>query len=82
MLWKDVSSITARPQGQPFLVRFSSSNGHIDAHLMIEDVERLYEVALRRLPEPLRESDAYAWMTSQVAGNKAMGAGTEDRQAR
>ena len=80
--WKDVSSITTIPQGQPLLVRFSSSRKHIDAHLMIENVERLYEVALRRLPEPVRDSEAYAWMTSQVAGRKRLGAVTEHHRPR
>ncbi len=82
ILWKDVSSITTRPQGQPLLVRFSSSQRHIDAHLMIENVERLYEVALTRLPEPLRDSEAYAWMTSQVAGRKKLGVSTEHQRLR
>lgn len=76
LLWKDVGSMTARPQGIPLLIRLSTSRAYIVAHLTIEGVERFYQRALRSLPEPLRQSDAFAWSASKVAVHKRPGADT------
>jgi hypothetical protein len=64
LFWKSVTSVSLLYDRTLPYVRLATSTGYIDVVRNIKGAERIYEAAVRNLPEDLRGSEAYQFMAN------------------